>query len=77
MKLLLRQVKEHYMDVLKHFYKFDEEVNYEEYKDKPISAFYVDPDEYSLYFYPDLDDEEEYTKYKNATFIVGTTKENK
>ena len=57
MKLLLRQIKEHYMDVLKYFYRFDEEVDYEEYKDKPISAFYVDPDEYSLYFYPDLEEE--------------------
>ena len=58
MKLLLRQIKEHYMDVLKHFYLFDEEVNYEEYKDKPISAFYIEPDIDSLYFYFYMEDEE-------------------
>lgn len=75
MKLLLRQIKEHYADPLHHFYLFEDKVDYEEYKDKPISAFYIDTDEYSLYFYPDLDDEEEYTQYKNATFFVGITKE--
>ena len=46
------------MDVLKHFYLFDEEVNYEEYKDKPISAFYIEPDIDSLYFYFYMEDEE-------------------
>lgn len=59
MKLKLRDIKEHYMEIVKHFFMFDEEVDYEEYKDKPISAFFVDPDEYALYFYPDMENEDD------------------